>query len=485
MSKTRASSRRTRGVNVSAGNWAPGTERIVVGALALIAIAVRYYAVSFHPLVAWDGAYYINYFRDPSWRWVFPPGYPLAIEFFRFFVADPVLAAQYASVFFGGLLVVPLFVVAREFLDSRAALAATVIAVFNPLMIRYGAMAMSESQFIFFAVTAFACYRLRYHVLFGAACGIAYLTRPEALLFFVLILGYDAWKRHDVKFIAFAAAGLLLFALPYIISLRVETGTWSLSPKSDNLRAWDVDWRANLAREALAPAAPTPSTGQAVLTSLSYYPEHFLAHGANLLTYAGVPVLAAGLYGIARHRNILMAGLVMFLLLPFFGLNPFSRFVLPYIPFLAVFALLALRHIPKAEFFYLSVLVCVLGTVPTLSEIQKQDDDMIELKTAALAIKSRVAPGDIFLDRKPYTAFYADGRYTQIPNEPVDTILAFAKRAGARFLVLGERVVYVFRPQLKPILYGKEPALAAKGLTTIYVDALQTGRGVRILEINK
>ena len=222
-----------------------------------------------------------------------------------------------------------------------------------------------------------------------------------------------------------------------------------------------------------------------ILSSFSSYPERFLAHGANLLTYAGIPLLVAGLYGIARHRNVLLSGLAMFLLLPLFGLNPFSRFMLPFIPFLAIFALLALRHIPKAEFFYLGVLVCMLGTVPTIAEIQKQDDDMIELKTAALAIRSRVAPGDIFLDRKPYTAFYANGRYTQIPNEPVDTILAFAKRANARFLVLGERVVYVFRPQLKPVLYGTEPALAALGLTTIYVDALQTGRGVRILEINK
>ena len=485
MSKSRASARRAPGVNAPPGNWAPGTERIVVGALALAAIAVRYYAVSFHPLVAWDGAYYINYFRDASWRWIFPPGYPLAIEFFRFFISDSVLAAQFASAFFGGLLVVPLYVVAREFLDSRAALGATILAVFNPLMIRYGAMAMSEAQFIFFAVSAFAFYRRRQHLLFGTACGIAYLTRPEALLIFGLVVVVDFVRHRDLTFFGLATAGLLLFALPYIISLRVETGTWSLSPKSGNLRVWDVDWRANLAREGLHPAAPPAPISAVLTTAIAGYPEKFLSNAGNLLTFAGVPFLLAALYGIGRHRNILLAGLGMFFLLPFFGLNPFSRFVLPYVPFLAVFAVLALRHIARPELFYLGLLVCLLGMLPTLSEIKKQDDDMLELKAAALAIQPLVTPGDIFLDRKPYTAFYANGRYTQIPNEPVDTILAFAKRANARFLVLGERVVYVFRPQLKALLYGTDSAIGAKGLTTIYVDALQTGKGVRILEINK
>jgi hypothetical protein len=91
----------------------------------------------------------------------------------------------------------------------------------------------------------------------------------------------------------------------------------------------------------------------------------------------------------------------------------------------------------------------------------------------------------MFLDRKPYTAFYAGGRYAQIPNEPPDTILAFARRAGARFLVLGERAVYVFRPQLKPLLYAGDSAAGALGLRTVYVNALHTGNGVRILEIGK
>lgn len=479
---TRRSSKRTQGGHDPSGDWTPGTERLVVGALVAAALAVRYYAVSFHPLVAWDGAYYINYFRDASWKWVFPPGYPLVIEFFRFFISDAVLSAQIVSVLFGGLLVVPLYVLARHFGGSKVALVATVLAVFNPLMIRYGAMAMSESQFIFFSVAAFACYVRRYHVLFGIASGIAYLTRPEALLFFVLLLGYDLVKVRDLRFAGLSLAGVLLFIAPYVISLRVETGEWSLSPKSENLRVWDVDWRANLAKEG-SPSSVQVPTSELVLASVSSYPDRLAAHAENLLTFAGIPLLLAAAYGIAKHRNILYAGMAMFIVLPLFGLNPFSRFILPYVPFLALFAALALGHIRKTEFMYLGGLVCLLGFAPVVSEIKKQDDDMIELKSAAITIRPQVAATDIFLDRKPYTAFYAGGRYTQIPNEPVDTILAFAARVQARFLVLGERVVYVFRPQLKPLLYGSDAALAARGLKTVYVDALQTGRGVRILEI--
>ena len=108
---------------------------------------------------------------------------------------------------------------------------------------------------------------------------------------------------------------------------------------------------------------------------------------------------------------------------------------------------------------------------------------MVELKAAGLALRAEARPADVFLDRKPYAAFYAGGRYTQIPNEPADTVLAFARRAGARYLVLGERVVFVFRPQLKPLLYAADSTLAARGLATTYLNALHTGSGVRILEI--
>jgi hypothetical protein len=347
-------------------------------------------------------------------------------------------------------------------------------------MIRYGALAMSESFYVLLVVTAFWCYTRRSMLLFGLASGAAYLTRPEALVFFALVAAVELATTRAVRPVLLALAGLLLVAAPYVLSLRAESGHWSLSPKSENLRAWDTDWRANVSREGTSGASTESSLLDA---SVGRYPERFLSHGNNLLVYAGIPLVALGLVGAFLRKGVLLAGLAMFFVLPLFGLTAYPRFMLPYLPFLAIFAALALEHIPKPRALYLGGLVCLLGVAPVYAGIATPDDDMTELKEAGLALRAEARTNDLFLDRKPYTAFYAGGRYAQIPNEPTDTVLAFARRAGARFLVLGERVVYVFRPQLKPLLYASDSLEAAAGLVTRYVNALHTGTGVRILEI--
>jgi 4-amino-4-deoxy-L-arabinose transferase-like glycosyltransferase len=431
-------------------------------------------------MVAWDGSYYVNYFHDASWRWVFPPGYPLAIAAVRAAVGDGVLAAQVVSALAGALLVIPLYYLARSVLTPKGSLVAAALAVLNPLMIRYGALAMSESLYVLLVVTAFWCYSRKSMFPFGLAAGASYLVRPEAVLFFALLVAYDAATTRRARPVLLALAGLLLVAAPYLLSLRAESGRWSLSPKSENLRAWDTDWRANVTREG---TSGQPEERSFLEASVGSYPDRFLAHGSNLLIYAGIPLVGFALAGAAFHKGALLAGVAMFFALPLFGLTPYARFMIPYLPFLAILAVLALEHIPKPQALYIGGLVCLLGVAPVYGEITTPDDDMVELKEAGLALRAEARPNDLFLDRKPYAAFYAGGRYTQIPNEPPDTVLAFARRAGARFLVLGERVVYVFRPQLKPLLYASDSAAADRGLVTRYVNALHTGNGVRILEI--
>jgi hypothetical protein len=99
-------------------------------------------------------------------------------------------------------------------------------------------------------------------------------------------------------------------------------------------------------------------------------------------------------------------------------------------------------------------------------------------------MRSRTLSSDIFVDRKPFTAFYAGGKYLPMPNDPVDSILAFCRRHDAKYLVVSARVVRVFRPQLNFLLYS-DTVLNRMNLKTAYVRDLDSGYGIRIIEVSE
>ncbi len=462
--------------------WRPSREWSAIGALCAIALGVRLYAMQFQPLVNWDGAFYINYFRDRSWQLVFPPGYPLFIELFRIFIPDGVKAAQLVSVAAGSLLPIPLTLLARKFMGSLPALLASLVIALNPLFIRFSAVTMSESLFILLEVTAILWYLGRRPILFGIASGLAYLTRPEALLVAGILIGVDVIRRRDWSFAGRFALAFLIFLLPYVIYVRVESGAWTLSPKTTNFRVREASWRANVARESSA--TPVPTTEERLTSSIDLYPARALEYAGLLFRFGGVPLILLGLAGMVRFRNILLAGLAMLLILPLFGLDPADRFIMPYLPFIALFAMMVLALSKRWLVVSLGAVLMLLGFASQSAYAVTPEEGITEFCTAGMAMRPLTHPSDIFVDRKPYTAFYAGGRYVEMPNDPADSILAFAQRIGAKYLVVSARVVRVFRPQLNFLLYS-DTTLSHLHLRTAYVADLDSGYGVRVIQLSQ
>lgn len=461
-------------------NWTKETELVVLGISTIGGFLLRLYVIRFHPFVNFDGVYYINYFRDVHWQSVFHPGYPLSIELARFFISDGVFAAQIVSAVFGALLPIPLYYVGRHFLNSWMAFMMVMIAVMNPLMVRFSALTMSEAQFIFFELCAFLFYLKRNPVSLGVSSALAYLTRPEALAFMGVFLLYDVIKQRAWKFVSLVCVSFILCAIPYIVYVGVSTGEWTLSPKTMNIRVWEQDWRSNVAKEAST--SPEPTVIERAESSIKNYPERFITYVDLLLVFGGIPLFILSVVGMVRHRNILLAGMVMFLFLPLFGLLTIDRFVVPYIPFLAIFAVLTLDYFRNVLVKLLGIAIIIFGYVSTTWYALSPEEGTEEFCRAGVAMKSLTHHGDIFLDRKPYTAFYAGGRYEFMPNDPLDSILTYAKRIHAKYLVTSARVVRVFRPQLADLLYN-DSTVQRYNLRTVYLDGLATGYGVRVVEI--
>ncbi len=460
--------------------WKGTTEGLLVGAVCAVSLAVRLYALQFQTLVNWDGAFYINYFHDRTWQLVFPPGYPLVIELFRLIVPDGVRAAQLVSLAAGAILPVPLYYLGRKFMRPLPALLTAALVILNPIFIRFSVVTMSESLFVLLNVAMVLFFLNRRPVLFGLAAGLAYLTRPEGLLTAGILIAVDLIRRRDWKFAGLFGASCLVLLLPYVIYVKAETGTWTLSPKTMNFRVREASWRANVARESSSTPAPTLS--ERASSSLGLYPARALAYTGLLLRFGGVPLMLLSLFGIVRFRNILLAGLPMLLILPVFGLDPADRFIMPYLPFLALFAMMALGISKRAFVVPAGALLMLLGFAPQAAYAVEPEEGITEFCTAGMAMRPITRPTDIFVDRKPYTAFYAGGRYAEMPNDPVDSILAFSRRIDAKYLVVSARVVRVFRPQLNFLLYS-DTTLSHLHLKTAYVAGLDSGYGIRVIQL--
>lgn len=455
---------------------------VILFAICLAAYFVRIYVMQFHPFVQWDGAYYINYFRDSDWQSVFHPGYSVFIEFARLAIPDGVRAAQLVSVVAGSLLPVPLYILARHYLKPSFSFLAVIVVVCNPLIIRFGVMTMTESLFLLTEVSLFAAFVKKRPILFGLLGGLGYLIRPEGIIPVLILIVYSFFKAKSRAPVLLTVGSFLLITVPYVVYLKFQTGNWTLSAKTMNLRVWERDWRINVSHEATD--SPAYSFRERIDSGLKHYPSRFLAYGAKIIKYAGVPILLFGLIGMIRYRTILLAALPMLLFLPVFGLDPSERFLIPYLPFIVLFAIFLIAQWKNKIFKSAAAILLVVGYLPTVSYALTPEEGITEFCRAGMDMRSRTLSSEIFVDRKPFTAFYAGGKYLPMPNDPVDSILAFCRRHDAKYLVVSARVVRVFRPQLNFLLYS-DTVLNRMNLKTAYVRDLDSGYGIRIIEVSE
>src|SRR5262245_13693039 len=176
-----------------------------------------------------------------------PPLYPLLIAAISFVTLEFNLAAQLVSLIAGILLLLPLFGIARDLYGYKVAYIATVLAALNPILIKLSATTWVESLYIALVTTGLyfinRCWLLsKTHdwALAGSFFGLAYLTRPEAILFpplFIAGLFLVSLLNRAKQVINFRTAtiffgGFLVLLLPYITFLSISTGTLRFEGKT-------------------------------------------------------------------------------------------------------------------------------------------------------------------------------------------------------------------------------------------------------------
>jgi hypothetical protein len=172
-------------------------------------------------------------------------------------------------------------------------------------------------------------------------------------------------------------------------------------------------------------------------------------------------VLLLALYGMFRKRLwIFAATLVPFLIYPLAGVRSEDRFVLPYVPFLIVCAVVGLEQL-RSKGLRSVVYGLLLATVIVLAFFNK--DQLLKpeapglggMKEAGLLFKDKIQPRARIASRKPFFAFYAGGDYLEIPVAPYEDVMKFLVEEEVELLALHHLTIHRLRPALRPLMYSR------------------------------
>ncbi len=273
------------------------------------------------------------------------------------------LAGQLLSLFFGVIILFPLYGVFRRVFGVKVALLAAFLATISPYLVHYSVHVRSESLYLFLStatiflfVSAMQEQRIMRFLGGGMVAGYAYLVRPEAIGFlavFPLKLGIRTiiWKDYGfaaaAKSVAALYLGFLFFALPFIVYLSIDTGRLgALSRKAGITLAID------LSESGLLEPDDIPNGGHlGSLVFTEFVRRHpvlyvkkvildlipALGEYLEALYYSYVPFLAIGLFLLFRDRHeknqeVLLFSFVVFYVLAFAFIYVKRRYALQAVP---------------------------------------------------------------------------------------------------------------------------------------------------------
>jgi len=182
---------------------------------------------------------------------MYAPLYSFLIAGVSLVARNAEVAAHLVSLFFGTLLVVPVFFITLRVYGLRAAYLSAILIAVHPLLVARAGSIYSEAVYptllaaaLYWGIRSLELRSARNCLLCGVFFGLAYLTRPEAFaypVFFAFALFVMALFTRRSPATAIVApglvlAGFVLLASPYVLFLHSHTGNWRLEGK------WNINY---------------------------------------------------------------------------------------------------------------------------------------------------------------------------------------------------------------------------------------------------
>lgn len=369
------------------------------------------------------------------------------------------------SLLFSTLLVIPVYLLARELFGQWSARIAALTLCLWPWLTDYASRIAPESVSIFFWFLSILL--LHRAIERGRAWPVAaalslfalHLTRPEGTFILLaapvggLILAYGRERTHLLRLAMFTLTALLLLAA-YAALMYALVGTATVSyraPMSGDL--FDYFRRGGT---------------EFVRTFMRlFFNELPVMLGPILLLFLGVGVFRSS----ERPRALRLEFLILFFCCVQFGLTlanfaPAPRYIMPIVVALSLWSARGMELVTRqtiasnAPRWLRLAPVGVMATamlIGSLSDVTGQYLGEMprmprEYKIAGQWMKENLEPGYV-ISRKPQVGYYANMPTTGPPADarPED-LVEMARTLGARYVVIDERYTASLVPGLRPLL---------------------------------
>jgi len=468
-----------------------------------VAAAIRSYLLWQYYCISSDGVFYLRAAEEffagdikAGLGSVYPPGYPLLIAAAYPLFGDWELAGQGLSLLFGVALLFPLYGLFREVLGDKIALLGCYLAGVSPFLALYSVHVRSESTYLFLSTSSlclFASALTRKSVgrffLGGIVAGFAYLVRPEAIGFMVIVpavLLFHWWRRENhfpwlIQSVAALALGFLLFALPFIVYLSIDTGQFgAISRKAG------VTWALNLQKSGML-NDDVDSQGVDVnsFSFTDYLLQHPLLYAQKVASdvpaaiaaffeavhYSYMPFLLLGVFVLARRDDwlgpqLFLIGTVLFYVVGFALIYVKRRYSLQAVPISLAWVALGIwwawdkvqLALParKAQLVALSVLAVFLGaTLPkTLRAVSREK---AYVREAGWYLKARNKDGSLrvaALDDR--VTFYAGAKIVPLDKIEASQIADYFRQQRVVYFAAESKIFAQILPEVsrQPEAYG-------------------------------
>ena len=222
--------------------------------LLIISLSVRIYLSFFTYVIKNDSVAYMQnakYFASGDFSsglgHDYHPLYSLIMAVLYKVVPDMELSGSIISVLFGTLTVIAFYLIGKSVFDKKVSFVSAIILAFHPYAVRFSADIISDSTYFFFFISglglgyfAITNRKILLFALTGICSALAYLTRPEGIGIIIIVAFWCAlenfvkikvlWKVKLVS-ILILVVSFLAFSMPYLVFIKKETGSWSLTKK--------------------------------------------------------------------------------------------------------------------------------------------------------------------------------------------------------------------------------------------------------------
>jgi 4-amino-4-deoxy-L-arabinose transferase-like glycosyltransferase len=461
-----------------------------------------------------DGVAYMDFAKQLlHWNlqnYSLPPFYPAVIAVFSFLPVPFEFAARLASITMDSLTVIPLWYLAGKYLGPVGGVAAGILWGFCSFSLYFTVSPLSQSSYLCCLLAGIALLyrgleeeqREAWLIAAGACCACAYLARIEGIIGFGggLLLCMIQFMRKEKKIrskvvsLLFFVSGFLAAAGPYILYLHNQVGYWTISVRGEQeLKTPDAVNTLNTAGALTKNITSGFSLWTKNFGSLSDFLS-FVGNNAKgyFLVYERIfPLWVHGLCLIGVVLLIVAKGwrracypiLLLMVITPIFLLNipKTPSYFYPVFPFLFICLLIGWEGIITGiNYLYgkfagatatifsqriagILLLVPVIVLVPEFYGVAVktfQDPGLVHqakltekiYKDAGEFLQHNTAHGETVITRWGLVSYYADRPLMILPKGAVQEVINFARKNGARFMVIDSIAVYSRRQELEELL---------------------------------